>query len=281
MVTTIFSSIHAGMCNQFLTHYVTKLLCLEHGYSYRCGIQFVAEGFPQLESQCVPISPNLIALNKPAIRKEGTLNSYPFQDEASYTLNGMLGALEDAYHPGIIKRPVSRQFHFKDTKENITQYQFLFTNKELLNEFSPSHELSQELQKIVEHLEGDVLIGIHRRRTDYASWNQGLYMDTDEQIIEKINFFRSACGVRRPKFVLCTDEPETAGCLSNERDIFLVNAGKEVEWLILQQTDFLIGAVSTFTFTAAGFQSIPYIFTSEVINDDFRKYVNAGLARVL
>ena len=269
------------MCNQFLTHYVTKLLCLEHGYSYKCGIQFVADGFPQLESQYEPTAQNAITHNKSAIRQKGTLYRYPFQDEKTYILNGMLGALEDAYFPGIVKHPVSRQFHFKDVKQNITQYQFLFTHKDLLSEFNPCPELAQKLQKIMRPLQGDFLIGIHRRRTDYASWNQGLYMDTDEQIFEKINFFRSVCGIRRPKFILCTDEPDSASFLSEERDVFLVNAEKEVEWLVLQQTEFLIGAVSTFTFTVAGFKSIPYVFANEVINGDFQQRVQSGLARLL
>jgi hypothetical protein len=281
VATTIFSSINAGMCNQFLTHYVTKLLCLENGYSYKCGVQFVANGFPQLESQRQSVTQNTIALDKSAIRKKGTLHSYPFQDEKTYILNGMLGAMEDTCFPGIIKHPVSRRFHFKDVKEEITQYQFLFTHQDLLKEFNPSPELAQKLQKFLRPLQGQFLIGIHRRRTDYASWNQGLYMDTDEQIIEKIKFFRSISGNRRPKFILCTDEPDSAGTLLEEQDVFLVNAEKEVEWLALQETEFLIGAVSTFTFTAAGFQSIPYVFANEVIDDGFQERVEAGLARII
>ena len=148
-----------------------------------------------------------------------------------------------------------------------------------MREFRPCSELARRVQRIVELIQSDILIGIHRRRADYNLWNQGLYVDTDEQIFEKINFFRTVCGIRRPKFIVCTDEPDSAGCLTAEPDVFLVNAGKEVEWLVLQQTKFIIGAVSTFTFTAAGFQSIPYVFANEVIGDDFQKYVRAGLAK--
>ena len=104
-------------------------------------------------------------------------------------------------------------------------------------------------------------------------------MDSDEQILEKIKYFRSVCGSRRPMFMLCTDEPESATLLAQEQDVFLVNDEKEVEWLVLQQTEFLIGAVSTFTFTAAGFKSIPYVFANELITDDFQNYVQMGLAR--
>jgi hypothetical protein len=279
MRPTIFSAINAGMCNQFLSHYVTKLLCLDHGFSYRCGIQFVADGFPQLESQCEPTTQNAITINKSAICQKGTLNSYPFQNDKTYILNGMLGAMEDSHFPGIVKRPVPRQFLFQDMKKNITQYQFIFNHQDLLKEFNPCVELAQKSQKYLEPFQGDFLIGVHRRRTDYTSWNQGLYMDTDEQIFEKINYFRSVCGIRRPKFILCTDEPDSVSFLSEERDVFLMNTEKEVEWLILQQMQFLIGAVSTFTFTAAGFRSIPYVFANEVINDDFQKYVQAGLTQ--
>jgi len=278
VVTTIYSSINAGMCNQFLTHYVTKLLSLEYGYSYRCGIQFVATGFPKLDSQCVPIVQNAITLNKSMIREKGTLHSYPFQDKEIYVLSGMPGALEDDFFPGVTKHPISRRFHFKDVKESVTQYQYIFTHEDTLRDFYPCPGLTQKVQKILGTLQSDLLIGIHRRRTDYASWNQGLYMDTDEQIFEKVKFFRSACGIRRPKFILCTDDPGTAGFLSEEPDVFLVNAESEIEWLILQHTDFLIGAVSTFTFTAAGFQSIPYVFANEVITDEFQKRVQAELA---
>jgi len=278
VVTTIFSSVNSGMCNQFLTHYVAKLLCLEHGYSYNCGIHFVTNGFPSLKSQHEPDTNKIIRLDKSAIRQKGTLHSYPFQDAETYTLNGMLGAMEDDYFPGIVKHPVPRRFHFEDIKENITQYQFLFTNENVLKDFSPCTDLTQSLHEKMKGFQGGILIGIHRRRTDYALWNQGRYMDTDEQILEKINFFRSVCGGRRPVFILCTDEPESASSLSEEPDVFLVNADKEVEWLVLQQTEFIIGAVSTFTFTAAGFKSIPYVFANEIITDNFQTYIQTGLA---
>lgn len=280
-MTTIFSSINAGMCNQFLTHYVTKLLCLKHGYSYKCGINFVANGFPQLTTQHVSLPKDALMLNKPAIRQISTLYEYPFHSERTYILSGMLGAMEDGYFPGVTKRPVYRQFPFNDLKDEITQYQFQFTNTDILNEFKPGPILSQQVHSYMRPFQDELLIGIHRRRTDYASWNQGIYMDTDEQIFEKIKFFRSICGTRKPKFVLCSDDPSSVSFLLEEPDVYLVNAEKEIEWLILQQTHFLIGAVSTFTFTAAGFNSIPYVFANEVINSDFRGRIQADLAKIL
>lgn len=278
MVTAIYSAIDAGMCNQFITHYVTRLLCLENGYSYRCGIQFVADGFPQLENRYEPAPSMAITLNRSTIRQTGSLLNYPFLSEKTYILSGMQGALKDVNFPGITRNPVSRRFHFNIQKGNITQFQFCFTHKNTLMDFEPSPELAQKLHRKMKVFQDDFLIGIHRRRTDYAIWNQGIYMDTDEQILEKIVFFRSVCGIRRPKFILCTDEPESAGALSEEPDVFLVNAEKEVEWLALQQTTFIIGAVSTFTFTAAGFKSIPYVFANEVITGAFQEYVRKGLA---
>jgi hypothetical protein len=277
--TTIYSSINAGMCNQFLVHYVSKLLCIERDYLYKCGIQFVAEGFPDLDNQCVPAAQNAIRLNRAAIREKGTLHSYPFQDDEVYVLDGMLGPLADDYFPGISKRATPRRFLFDNLMENITNYELRFTQQDLLNDFWPGSILTEKLRNTMAAFQDRFLVGIHRRRTDYATWREGLYMDSDEQILEKIKYFRSACGSRRPTFMLCTDEPETAKALAQEEDVVLVNAEKEVEWLVLQQTKFIIGAVSTFTFTAAGFKSIPYVFANEVITDDFQSYVQLGLAR--
>lgn len=276
-MTTVFSRNVGGMCNRFLGHYLLKQFCLARDFRYRCGIDFDVAGFPALPALPAPIPADAIRLYGRQLGAHGGLQKYPFVRDKAYVISGMPGIMHSHRFPGLVKQPLARRFAFEDVKRNMTQFQLRFDNPLLLAEFLPAPHLAGAVDRFIQGLPVGVPVGIHRRRGDYEVWNEGRYLASDAQILEKMALVRSLA-TQPAQFVLCTDEPESADKLAREPDVHLVDSPREFEWLALQRTRLIIGAVSTFTITAAGFSGLPYLFANEIVTAEVRDRVRAWLA---
>jgi len=105
---------------------------------------------------------------------------------------------------------------------------------------------------------GDIVIGVHVRRGDYASWENGRYLFSWE---EYGRFMAEGAGSfpgRRVVFLVCSNEALPASL--KERDDVVPGPGEAVQDLYaLSRCDYLMGPPSTFTGWASFFGDVPLL----------------------
>lgn len=100
-----------------------------------------------------------------------------------------------------------------------------------------------------------VVVGVHRRRRDYAQWNGGRYFYSDEQYAAVMRSVAGELG-GRVAFLVCSDEPVETGAFG---DLHVhLGPGKPIEDLhALSLCDRLVGPPSTYSAWASFMGSVP------------------------
>jgi len=119
------------------------------------------------------------------------------------------------------------------------------------------------------------IVGLHIRRGDYKTWNNGKYFFSDDvynQVILKCRFYLKKEN-KDPFFVVVSDEDISDNIFYD----YKINGTWKEDQIALQNCDLLLGPPSTFTMWASFLSRIPLISLDEFGRIDFkRKYVCYG-----
>ena len=106
-----------------------------------------------------------------------------------------------------------------------------------------------------------IKLGVHIRRGDYARWQGGKYLYSDQQYISVIRNFIENHHQQKVSVFICGNDP------SLDKDSFMNAIGEEYvsfpdgnpgeDLCLLSKCDYLIGAPSTFTLVAAMYRNLP------------------------
>jgi hypothetical protein len=128
--------------------------------------------------------------------------------------------------------------------------------------FTPKSKYMTRINRLIgiSRVDYDFLIGVHLRKGDYKTWNQGKYYFLDSVYADKMlqlkDFFRRQN--KSVRFLMCSNEKVDANNFSN-LDIF--NAlGHPVEDLYsLAFCDYIIGPPSTYSMWASFYGKVPLL----------------------
>ena len=116
--------------------------------------------------------------------------------------------------------------------------------------------------KLDKYNHSDIIkLGVHIRRGDYARWQGGKYLYSDQQYISIIRNFIENHHQQKVSVFICGNDP------SLDKDCFMNAIGEEYvsfpdgnpgeDLCLLSKCDYLIGAPSTFTLVAAMYRDLP------------------------
>lgn len=115
------------------------------------------------------------------------------------------------------------------------------------------------------------VVGLHIRRGDYKDWNGGKYFFDNEfynNLIEKLKKQLIARDMY-PYIFAISDEN-----VSNDINCdFLTNGSWEIDQIVLQSCDLIIGPPSTFSMWASYISKIPLIHISSLLDMDLEKQI--------
>ena len=107
----------------------------------------------------------------------------------------------------------------------------------------------------------DVRLGVHIRRGDYRTWQQGRYYYADEQYIRLIRQFLLLHPGKTVRIFICGNDPELDEAAYQEAfpeiNVMFPKGNPGEDLCLLSQCDYLIGAPSTFTLVAAMYRDLP------------------------
>ncbi len=105
---------------------------------------------------------------------------------------------------------------------------------------------------------GEIVIGVHVRRGDYATWENGKYFFSWEEYGQFMAAASKTFASRRVVFVVCSNE--TLPSSFSERKDVLAGPGEAVQDMYaLARCDYLMGPPSTFTGWASFFGDVPLL----------------------
>ncbi|RZJ52712.1 MAG: hypothetical protein EOO44_10935 [Flavobacterium sp.] len=185
-----------------------------------------------------PIFPNLVNLDIRGSEKNYYLQSVEFKQNATQKIVFVKGWL------------------FKDD-ENLRKYRDV-----LLEIFKPKPKYNYEAKQNILQLREkfDCIIGVHIRRGDYKTWNNGKYYFSDEIYLQKMIQLQNELELQNKSccFFICSNEPID--------EVSFKNLNKSintrhfiVDLYSLANCDYIIGPPSTFSLWAAFYGNIPFL----------------------
>lgn len=107
----------------------------------------------------------------------------------------------------------------------------------------------------------DIRLGIHIRRGDYATWNDGAFYFSDEVYADIIRKFCELYKEQKIQVFIATNDPKTdfkkLRDISGINDIYPINGNPGEDLFVLSECDYIIGPKSTFSLVAAFYHDIP------------------------
>lgn len=151
------------------------------------------------------------------------------------------------------------------------KYQDYFATKyALLPEFYKSNPLYQQLQKV--DRSAVAIVGVHIRRGDYRTWQNGRYYFEDPIYEKYMSEMESQLKLtdRKPLFLIFSNEDISIkvgeGVWISKNDWF-------VDQFLMSQCDYLLGPPSTFTLWASYVGKVPYYhFESSLDKIDLNRF---------
>lgn len=156
---------------------------------------------------------------------------------------------------------IFRALHFTKGWNLRNETRFIAQAKaELIRIFQPSDEILAECRANVSACRGDIVVGVHIRRGDYKTWNEGkfyygnaIYRNLMNQIVQQMEY-------KRVSFIICSNENvdiadfEGLDC----RTTNVTNA--LVDIYTLSMCDYIMGPPSTFSRWASFIGEKPLYF---------------------
>lgn len=140
---------------------------------------------------------------------------------------------------------------------------FLKYKEEILQLFAIDKKVTDSIKLYIESTSdiSDIRIGIHIRRGDYISWNNGRYYFSDEVYAGYISHFIASQTNKSIAIYICSNDPKLNKNYYKDRfGSHKVNFpnGKPVEDLcLLSNCHYIIGVPSTFSLVAAMYHDTP------------------------
>ena len=167
---------------------------------------------------------------------------------------------------------LARGWYFR-ASDLTKKYREYFVRKySLLPHYYRGNELYQKLAGLDRHQH--VLVGIHIRKRDYKTWENGKYFFGDDVYQKAMkNFSAQYSRVSRKNvlFVMFSDEPIT---IPEDENIIISLNPWYVDHVLMSQCDYLIGPPSTFTMWASYISNALYFHIKDeagIVNlDEFK-----------
>jgi len=135
-------------------------------------------------------------------------------------------------------------------------------HKEIIAYFRPHESVMQAVESYVSPLRAKYrhVIGVHIRQTDYATWMDGRYFFSQQEVRTLLDGFLSAHAYPAEEvvFVVCSDGRIEADCFQGLTIVTPLGSGV-ADLFTLARTDLIIGSDSTYGAFAAYYGNIPFI----------------------
>jgi len=162
---------------------------------------------------------------------------------------------------------------------------FLKYKEEIVNLFQFKQYISLKVKKQMAECDGGkaLRLGVHIRRGDYKTWNDGKFFFNDIVYATFIREFIQMHNDRKVAVYISTNDPnvkDEAYCkLCDEKNIFKLNGNPAEDLCMLSECDYIIGPPSTFSLVAAMYKDRPlhWMFSSnstDLVNKGFDKFDN-------
>jgi hypothetical protein len=130
----------------------------------------------------------------------------------------------------------------------------------IVNMFRPKQWIVFEVDEVVRNarLNSDILVGIHIRRGDYKTYNDGKYYYEDSVYAQRMKEFVNLQDNKRVKFFVCSNE-DIKNDVFSDLDVCIKSRHFMVDLYALAQCDYIIGPPSSFTNWASYCGNVPLL----------------------
>ena len=137
--------------------------------------------------------------------------------------------------------------------------------KELQRIFTPKAEITKQADDLLSPYKNDntVIVGVHIRRGDYATWNDGQFFFSHEEYHTFINRVASLFPNRQVVFFISSNEPIPQEIFADLQIIYHANGSAVLDLHTLSLCDYIIGPFSTFSRWAAFIGEKPICFLED------------------
>ncbi|CCG98815.1 hypothetical protein FAES_0804 [Fibrella aestuarina BUZ 2] len=258
----IVAGTHGQFCNQLfrLGHHVANAIQL--GYEVNCADFEHKHLFPHLMQHRLVSDKPLLSGFQQKLLKVGTRR--PFQ--------GTIRRLFEQQGYAVIDR--AYEFNHADQRflEQATQQRVIVTHWDfrdyesfnqqyaaLKNMFALPAQAQKEATELIEkaRCQGNMVVGVHLRRGDYAAWKGGKYYYDDDAYAGMMAHITDLLPEKRVTFVLCSNEPIRHAAFANWSTV-VSDKTFLGDLATLSQCDLLFGPPSTFSGWASFIGQVPH-----------------------
>ncbi len=145
---------------------------------------------------------------------------------------------------------------------------FVKYKQEILQLFAFDKAILAKTQNFMGQKNADELrLGIHIRRGDYKTWQNGRYFYEDSVYQDYILQFQKLFPGKKLTVYICSNDPALDKVSYQERlkgmKVIIPQGGQEDDLCLLSECDYLIGAPSTFSLVASMYHDIPLCWMEE------------------
>ena len=140
---------------------------------------------------------------------------------------------------------------------------FLQYKQEILSLFAFDEGIERTIKAVLKTSKGgDVIrLGVHIRRGDYATWQNGKFFYDDQQMIKLIRQFILLHSDKRVIVYICGNDPklnkQAYGTAFGQDNVVFPQGNPGEDLCLLSHCDYLMGAPSTFTLVASMYHDTP------------------------
>lgn len=140
---------------------------------------------------------------------------------------------------------------------------FLQYKQEILSLFAFDEGIERTIKAVLKTSKGgDVIrLGVHIRRGDYATWQNGKFFYDDQQMIKLIRQFILLHSDKRVIVYICGNDPklnkQAYGAAFGQDNVVFPQGNPGEDLCLLSHCDYLMGAPSTFTLVASMYHDTP------------------------
>ncbi|RYC71474.1 alpha-1,2-fucosyltransferase [Spirosoma sordidisoli] len=254
---------HTGqLCNQLFRFAHHAANALAHDYSVNNLAFSYSSSFPSLQNnkqiKLTEISKNANKIGQKLITKfsDNKISKTALLKTGTYIIDNKFTL--EANQEDFLKHARNR---------TVLAVNWLFRDYENFNKFSdeirslflPKEDvINRSREKIEEiRLTCDILVGIHVRRGDYISFNDGKYFYEDHVYYQHMKNMEKMLPNKKVSFLLCSNEDIE---VNNYKDINIVSHRNPFmnDLTLLSYCDYIVGPPSTFSLWASFMGNIPY-----------------------
>lgn len=149
---------------------------------------------------------------------------------------------------------------------------FIKYKKEILDLFTFNDAIISKTRSYMgKKAENELRLGVHIRRGDYKTWQNGRYFYEDEVYQDYIHQFQALFPEKTITVYVCSNDPDLSKASYQSKlqgmKIIFPQGGQEDDLCLLSECDYLIGAPSTFSLVASMYHDIPLCWMEEKQTD--------------